>query len=295
MKKTQKQAFTLVELLVVIGIIAVLIAILLPALSKAREQSKQVYCMSNLRQLYTATEVYVTTYKGYMMPARIGSGSAQSNFWWGVDVLGPLMGVKRVGNTAAQAEAVARISKMLNCPSVERRDALGLGITTGNYEGDYTYNSNLGDDRAYPEMPGYSASLDPWARFKKRSAIPQNVVIALDTFDVFGKDDDRFDSVANLTTATAPVATASSARPYPRGGRPHSQQRANVLFTDGSVRLVIAFKPVGGDIAPTTFNPVTTELADWMIRAPRTAPPATVDSATTLETSRWKRGRPLPF
>jgi prepilin-type N-terminal cleavage/methylation domain-containing protein/prepilin-type processing-associated H-X9-DG protein len=59
-----RSAFTLVELLVVIGIIAVLVGMLLPSLTRARDASRRVACLSNLRQLQTAHAMYNQEFKG---------------------------------------------------------------------------------------------------------------------------------------------------------------------------------------------------------------------------------------
>ena len=77
-----RQGFTLVELLVVIGIIAVLVSLLLPALNKAREAAMRASCLSNLKQIATLLNMYATEYKGVVPIGYISQGptnAAQGN------------------------------------------------------------------------------------------------------------------------------------------------------------------------------------------------------------------------
>jgi prepilin-type N-terminal cleavage/methylation domain-containing protein/prepilin-type processing-associated H-X9-DG protein len=268
--RAKTHAFTLVELLVVIGIIAVLISILLPSLGKAREHANTVKCMSNLRQVYLATELYASKFNGYTMPSTAGTGSAREYNWWGINVLGAAFGVRRVDDSSAgQIATVEAIARMIDCPSLQRDKDPAI-----SFSADFTYNGNLGDFRAHDKANGSYATYKEWAFFKKRVNVPGNVIVALDAAAQIADDDDRFESLANLTTASPP------GRPLPRAGRPHSGM-ANVLFHDGGVRTIRAFDP--------TKTP-NTVLADWMIRYPRPG-----DSATTLRDSRWDKTKGLPF
>src|SRR5687768_7696817 len=66
-KRSRLHGFTLVELLVVIGLISILIALLLPVIAKAKSAANATACLSNLRQMATAWTMYVSENRGHLV------------------------------------------------------------------------------------------------------------------------------------------------------------------------------------------------------------------------------------
>ena len=99
-------AFTLVELLVVIGIIAVLISILLPTLSRVRQQAQSLKCLSNLRTLGLAMHMYASANKQYLpyptTTLRTTAGDPQGFLWY--NAVDPYL----MSGNAAKAEQAGR-------------------------------------------------------------------------------------------------------------------------------------------------------------------------------------------
>jgi len=149
-----RSGFTLVELLVVIGIIAALIAILLPVLNRARIAAVRVKCLSNMRQCYTELLMYSNQSRG-MVPIGYTGFKSQSNILW--DVYGSDGGTGVWGTFSLMG--VLYPAHFMRSPQVWYCPGELTGTQSFNYKtSDVTASWNLWPPGNYgnPGYPGFS-------------------------------------------------------------------------------------------------------------------------------------------
>jgi prepilin-type N-terminal cleavage/methylation domain-containing protein/prepilin-type processing-associated H-X9-DG protein len=115
-----KRSFTLIELLVVIAIIAILAAMLLPALSAARERAKSTECLSHLKQIQLGYTQYTGDYAGWLLPAftkKSGSNNEPGG-WWGIYMLDYVSGIVTLNSGSLGASAATDpLYAVFSCPT----------------------------------------------------------------------------------------------------------------------------------------------------------------------------------
>jgi hypothetical protein len=242
-----------------------LISILLPALSKARDQANAVTCQSTLRQFHTLWTMYANQNKGHVVPARyqLHSGSVSAEFgFYEATFLGTVLknSSGAYSNTLRAADTAHIIKQLLQCKAANHSgdpdpDTAAKLNTPNAYYGDYIYNSYMGvrkTDASDVEIAG--GHINPTI-----TQVPANVIIMMESYkpnliiDGSGnwKANDTlpgnnykyyFEKASEIWTTGLASGPSSNLVPL-RIGTPHSRnKKMNVLCADGHISLVDPYR-----------------------------------------------------
>jgi prepilin-type N-terminal cleavage/methylation domain-containing protein len=231
--RARRAAFTLLELLVVVAIIAALTAILLPNLSRARTKARTTACASNLRSLGIALSLYLDEHnrelpRYYLTIPATSSLGAGRLWWFGFEKNGPGTGTNRPLDTARSplAAYTANLARALQCPDFPYND--GTFFPKFNTRAaSYGYNLTLG-----PANPTLSASIN---RFTTRPQSPATAPAAIVAF----ADALHFDVPATFNEAHylqfIPNCAQPSGYAHYRHGATSTASTAQYVLLDGHV------------------------------------------------------------
>ncbi|MBI9016021.1 MAG: prepilin-type N-terminal cleavage/methylation domain-containing protein [Phycisphaerae bacterium] len=158
MKKIK--AFTLIELLVVISIIAVLVSIMMPALSKARASAQRIVCLNNLRNLGMGMEFYLQENneifppdrdRANIMPINVGKFIRYQPRWiWFIDYgVGHVISPEKYATQEEFSAALDMDNEYFICPTVKGAKFM-RSIRNGSYGFNYQYLSNTRGNCNFP-------------------------------------------------------------------------------------------------------------------------------------------------
>ena len=245
-KVRKSSTFTMIELLVVIGIIGTLAAILMPALMSAKGKAREISCLSNLKQIALANSLYESTYKRFV-PFRNGThptgGAAwDSGQWW--------FGYRNDNTQKWDVSKGLLVNyldnkgKTITCPQAKLLPIDGATSMNGGVGG-YGYNANGVGSTAY--LDGYRASdqtscWDNGGMPSSQIASPSKTVMFADAANLKWGTTSTLEEKAELTIPYSlyDVATDKLKCKKPAGSQMygtmhfrHLDYTANVVWVDG--------------------------------------------------------------